>query len=81
MEPVIFGEVFTSELGTTLARKYKAAIKEQNVQVEGHCGLSANLPADLVETWDKLCVQWENDRFPKSMENLFHVDGECEYYY
>ncbi|SJL06736.1 uncharacterized protein ARMOST_10078 [Armillaria ostoyae] len=63
-------------MGTTLARKYKAVIKERNVQVKGHHGLSVNLLADLVEMWDKLCVQWENDRFPKSMENLFHVDGE-----
>ncbi|SJL17227.1 uncharacterized protein ARMOST_20773 [Armillaria ostoyae] len=62
--------------GTTLARRYKAAIKEQNVQVEGHHGLSSNLPHDLVAKWDATCVQWENDGFPKGAENPFHVEGE-----
>ncbi|PBK63848.1 hypothetical protein ARMSODRAFT_990134 [Armillaria solidipes] len=54
-------------MGLTLARKYRAAIKER---------LSANLPADLVEGWDRLCVEWENAGFPKDVENPFHVDGE-----
>ncbi|PBK71032.1 hypothetical protein ARMSODRAFT_987945 [Armillaria solidipes] len=63
-------------MGKALIQKYKAAIWERNVQVEGHRGLSTNLPVDLVAQWDLLCVEWENDTFPKSVENPFHVDGE-----
>ncbi|KAK0215317.1 hypothetical protein EDD85DRAFT_962689 [Armillaria nabsnona] len=63
-------------MGTTLAHQYKAAIEECNVQVEGHCGLSVNLPPDLVSKWDSTCIDWEDNRFPKSAKNLFHVEGE-----
>ncbi len=51
---------------------------DRNIQVEGHCGLCANLPPDMVAKWDMICVEWENDGFPKSVENPFHIEGECE---
>ncbi|SJK99852.1 uncharacterized protein ARMOST_03163 [Armillaria ostoyae] len=63
-------------MGKSLICKYKVAIKEHNVQVEEHRGLSANLLAHLVAQWDSLCEVWEDDMFPKTAENPFHVDEE-----
>ncbi|PBK59996.1 hypothetical protein ARMSODRAFT_1027004 [Armillaria solidipes] len=64
-------------MGKSLIHKYKAAVEECNMQVKGHRGLSANLPAHLVAQWDSLCEVWEDDTFPKTVENPFHVDREC----
>ncbi|SJL16269.1 uncharacterized protein ARMOST_19789 [Armillaria ostoyae] len=44
-----------ASMGTTLARKYKAAIKERNVQVEGHRGFTEGIPKHLVEEWSLMC--------------------------
>ncbi|PBK63572.1 hypothetical protein ARMSODRAFT_1023775 [Armillaria solidipes] len=63
-------------MGSTLSRKYMAAIKEQNVQVEGHRGFSAGLPEDLVSQWEKVCMEWEDDSFPKMVENPFAVNED-----
>ncbi|SJL08298.1 uncharacterized protein ARMOST_11661 [Armillaria ostoyae] len=52
------------------------AIMDRNIQVEGHHGLLANLPVDLVSKWDAICVEWENDGFPKSVKNPFHIEGK-----
>ncbi|PBK83209.1 hypothetical protein ARMGADRAFT_1038011 [Armillaria gallica] len=56
-------------MGKMLACKYHAAM-------EGHPGLCANLPPDMVAKWDAICVEWENDGFLKSVENPFHVEGK-----
>ncbi len=68
-------------VGKSLIHKYKVAIKEHNMQVEGHHGLSANLLAHLVALWDALCEVWKDDTFPKTAENPFHVDRECRCFY
>ncbi|SJL08347.1 uncharacterized protein ARMOST_11710 [Armillaria ostoyae] len=63
-------------IGKSLICKYKAATEERNMQVEEHRGLSANLLTHLVAQWDLLCEVWEDDTFPKTVENPFHVDRE-----
>lgn len=67
-------------LGTTLLCKYMAVVKEHNIQVEGHHRFSIGLPKSLVNEWEKVCVLWENDGFPKKMENLFAINQDCEYH-
>lgn len=67
-------------LGTTLLRKYVAAVKERNIQVEGHRRFSAGLPESLVDKWEKVCVLWENDGFLKKAENPFAINQDCEYH-
>ena len=62
-------------LGKTLMSKYKAAIAERNIQVEGHRGLTESLDAALVTRWEELCVEWENDSFPKTRPNPYHTEG------
>ena len=62
-------------LGATLLRKYKAAVADRNIQAEGHRGLTESLDPDLVERWEKMCVDWEEDNFPKTKKNPYHVDS------
>ncbi len=61
-----------------MLRKYVAAVNERNVQVKGHRGFSAALPSHLGEEWEKMCVTWENDGFPKKAENPFATNEECK---
>jgi len=61
--------------GATLLRKYKAAVADRNIQAEGHRGLTESLDPDLVERWEKICVDWEEDSFPKTKKNPYHVDS------
>ncbi|SJL10439.1 uncharacterized protein ARMOST_13825 [Armillaria ostoyae] len=63
-------------MGKTLLHKYIVAVKERNVQVKGHRGFSAALPSHLVEEWERICVVWENDAFPKAAENPFATNEE-----
>ena len=67
-------------LGKTLSRKYKAAIGEQNIQMEAHCGLTESLcssasSSHLPVLWEKICLDWENDGFPKTTVNPYQVEG------
>ena len=62
-------------LGTTLLRKYKAAVADRNIQVEGHRGLTDSLDPEVVETWEKMCIDWEEDIFPKTKKNPYHDDS------
>jgi len=64
-------------LGKTLMSKYQATIAERNIQVEGHRGLTASLDAKLVEKWERLCIEWEADDFPKTKFNPYHTEGTC----
>lgn len=61
--------------GASLIRKYKAAVIEQNRQVEAHRGFTDSLPGHLVEEWVKMCVTWEEDGFPKAQPNPYEIKG------
>ena len=61
-------------LGKTLMRKYRAALAERNIQVEGHRGLTASLDEAVVQTWEAMCVEWEEDGFPKQKKNPNHLE-------
>jgi hypothetical protein len=62
-------------IGRTLMRKYKAALADRNIQVEGHRGLTASLTPDLVAKWEVVCVDWETDSLPKKKLNPYEIDG------
>ncbi|KAF9471339.1 hypothetical protein BDN70DRAFT_909381 [Pholiota conissans] len=62
-------------MGSTLLRRYKAAVKERNLQVEGHRGLTESLDRPLVNKWEKICAEWDMDTFPKSKQNPYQLDG------
>ncbi|RDB23287.1 hypothetical protein Hypma_009705 [Hypsizygus marmoreus] len=64
-------------MGPTLMRRYKAAIRLRNVQVEGHRGFTASLPQDTVDTWEAMCVAWDAEGFSKKGKSPFHTDGLC----
>ena len=67
-------------IGTTLVRKYKAAVAERNVQVEGHRGLSASLNQSVIQKWERMCLEWEQDLgFPKKKKNPYHVEDSREF--
>lgn len=57
-----------NSLGLSLAKKYKAAVAERNIQVEGHRGLTESLKASgpLVTSWEAMCSTWESAPFPKA---------------
>ncbi|KAF8870835.1 hypothetical protein CPB84DRAFT_1692745 [Gymnopilus junonius] len=61
-------------LGSTLLRRYKAAVAQCNLQQEGHRGLTASLDPDLVQKWETMCQDWEADSFPKKAANPYHLD-------
>ena len=64
-------------LGKTLMSKYKAAIIERNIQVEGHRGLTESLDPMLVARWEKMCLEWESDSFLKTKANPYYTAGLC----
>lgn len=62
-------------MGSTLMRRYKAAIRERNIQVEGHKGFTATLPQGLVDSWEDICRMWENTPHPRQVKNPYHTAG------
>ncbi|KAF9470387.1 hypothetical protein BDN70DRAFT_909531 [Pholiota conissans] len=62
-------------MGSTLLRRYTAAVKERNLQVEAHRGLMESLDKTLVEKWESMCIEWDNDVFPKTAKNPYQLDG------
>ena len=46
-------------------RRYKNAIRDRNVQVEGHRGFTENIGLGAIQRWETICVEWERDPFPK----------------
>ncbi|KAF9470235.1 hypothetical protein BDN70DRAFT_779518, partial [Pholiota conissans] len=62
-------------MGRNLLRRYKAAVKERNLQVEGHRGLTESLDPVLVQKWEKLCADWDSDVFPKKKKNPYQLEG------
>lgn len=60
-------------------RRYRAAVRERNLQVEAHRGLTATLPDGLAQTWEAMCVVWESAPHPKKeVENPYHTEGLCK---
>ncbi|PBK66191.1 hypothetical protein ARMSODRAFT_989543 [Armillaria solidipes] len=69
-------DMLDDNFGKTLSCKYAAAVKERNIQVEGHRGFTTALPGNLVEEWGRICELWEDDTFLKSAENPFATNEE-----
>lgn len=66
-----------SNLGYSLATRYKAAVAERNIQVEGHRGLTESVedPNSLTR-WEQMCTKWEGAAFPKTgVKNPYALDG------
>ncbi len=61
--------------GLRLFENIRAAVIERNLQVEAHRGLTDSIPEDLVKKWEGMCIEWENDGFPKSKPNPYEVQG------
>ncbi|PPR04026.1 hypothetical protein CVT26_001447 [Gymnopilus dilepis] len=61
-------------LGKTLLRRYKAAVAQRNLQQEGHRGLTASLDAKTVSKWERLCLDWDAETFPKKSRNPYHSE-------
>lgn len=69
-------------MGKTLMSKYKKAISERNIQVEGHRGLTTSLDDAKIAEWETLCAKWEDAPFPKSgVKNPYALEGisKCTY--
>lgn len=58
-------------MGSTLMKKYRRALVERNIQVEAHRGLTSSLSSELVTKWEAMCVDWENDGFPRTKKNPY----------
>lgn len=61
-------------------------LKDRNRQREAHQGLTNSLPEDLVQSWEGICLAWENAPYPKDrnadgskLVNPFSIRRECEY--
>lgn len=62
-------------MGSTLMRRYKAAIRDRNIQVEGHRGFTATVPLDLVASWEAVCAAWDASPHSKRVKNPYHTQG------
>lgn len=68
-------------LGESLAKRYRAAVAERNIQVEAHRGLTASLTPQQEERWEQVCRDWEEAPFPKTdVKNPFHVESLGKHY-
>lgn len=65
-------------MGAMLMRWYKAAVRERNIQTEGHRGFTATLPRKLVNSWEDMCRTWESTPHPKQVKNPYHTAGACK---
>lgn len=69
-----------ASLGTTLMKRYKAAVAERNTQAEGHRGLTSSLDPTQVKVWETMCITWEEAIYPKKgVKNPYQMDGLSEY--
>lgn len=64
--------------GKTLLRRYKNAVADRNVQVVGFEGLSKSVGKELSDQWEKMCMAWESDGFPKTAKNPYHTENACK---
>ncbi|EEB87494.1 hypothetical protein MPER_15139, partial [Moniliophthora perniciosa FA553] len=66
-----------TSMGKMLARKHKDAVRERNLQVVAHEGLTENLPEELTQKWEAMCVRWELAPYPKkNVPNPYHIEEE-----
>ncbi|KAL0572958.1 hypothetical protein V5O48_009013 [Marasmius crinis-equi] len=66
-------------MGSSLRSCYTKAVKNRNLQVEAHEGLTGNIPAALVHQWEEMCVKWEAAPWPKSeVFNPFEIVEEYQ---
>ncbi|KAL0576155.1 hypothetical protein V5O48_005823 [Marasmius crinis-equi] len=65
-------------MGLTLRTRYAKALKDRNLQMEAHEGLTSNLPEALVKEWEGMCVGWEQASWPKA--NVFNPFEVVEEY-
>ena len=59
-------------------RRYRAAVKDRNIQVESHRGLTATIPEEVVKVWETMCEVWEGDMFPKTAPNPYECNVACK---
>ena len=62
-------------------RRYKAAVREQNIQVEGHRGFTVTLLQGTVKDWEDMCKNWDMDHFPKSTKSPYLTSGICGFHF
>lgn len=68
-----------SGMGTTLTRRYRSAVRDRNVQVEGHRGFSSTIPLTLLAEWEVLCGAWDAAPHSSRVRNPFVTKGAGEY--
>ncbi|KIJ89698.1 hypothetical protein K443DRAFT_72397, partial [Laccaria amethystina LaAM-08-1] len=62
-------------MGKALMKKYTTAIRQRNVQAEGHRGFTNTLPKELALEWEKMCEEWDRAMYPKQAGNPFLTRG------
>ncbi|KAL0574845.1 hypothetical protein V5O48_007118 [Marasmius crinis-equi] len=68
-----------SGMGASLRSRYARALKDRNLQMEAHEGLTGNLPPPLVQKWEGMCVAWEDAPWPRrDVSNPFEVVEEYQ---
>lgn len=65
-------------IGSTLLRRYRGAVAERNIQLEGQRGLSLSLEEETVDRWERICAEWEEESFPKTKKNPYQTDASSE---
>jgi len=61
-------------------QRYRKAVPERNQQVEAHRGFTASMDPVDVALWTNMCENWENDVFPKTAENPYHVKSKSMHF-
>ena len=61
-------------------RRYKAGLRERNVQAEAHRGFTASLPKELVSEWEQTCKEWDEDGYPKKSTSPYHTEGTSMFF-
>ncbi|PPQ76569.1 hypothetical protein CVT24_010515 [Panaeolus cyanescens] len=63
-------------MGSTLASRFRNAVSDRNIQVEAHRSLSEKVGPALVKKWESKCAAWDNDPYPKTVENPYEYKVE-----
>ena len=58
-------------------QRYKSAVRERNIQVEGHHGFTLTLPENLVEGWEGMCQTWEKAPNLRKVPNPYETEELC----
>ncbi|KAL0572490.1 hypothetical protein V5O48_009477 [Marasmius crinis-equi] len=59
--------------GNMLSRRYVNTIKERNLQVEAHRGLSKALPEGLERDWEQKCREWDQSKCGDKVVNPYRA--------